>query len=126
VVSDTRRVAIANHVVELSAGVFGDGVSVHWDDCDMDEARFWVHVRLHGLLTKGPNYSKRVSSKLQTWRCQIDKMLDTTLYQASLTLLESPEYRRLSGGSRGYTTDTWVLVLAINGGPDAIFYKTQK
>ena len=127
IVQERRR--IANEAVsKLQAklhGVLsktGRQFQVHWDDCDMEERRFWVHIRVPEVLHVTPRdprkreLSAAVREAIRGTRAELN---DENHQLVGFDLLESPvaRYRRdhYRKFFHGYEGDTWIYRLWIHG-----------
>ena len=130
----SERTELANRVVEefksrILNAIPEDlrGLLVHWDDCDMDERRFWFYISDPRLKYEGPGVGSRAKAVSQLIRACIRAckyIEDNSTYQFHWDLQESPKARTTGEGRwrqfSSWSGYTWVYVLAMYGGPDAV------
>ncbi len=97
-------------------------LAIHWDDCDMDERRFWIHFREPGLLkvVKGNSpMMQQASRAIRFGKRLAMKQLEASPYECYVRLHERPKLRTTTVGGilydDGYQTDTWIYILSFYG-----------
>lgn len=99
-------------------------VEIHWDDCDMEERRFWFHFRVPSLgdIRQAKSKVMRMASKL-VLACvrEAEDFLSECPYEAHLWWgkYNNPRglYRTIYGRKYfdHYDSDTWIKVLSFYG-----------
>ena len=102
---------------------------VHWDDCDTDERRFWIHcwvpavAKLSGVPHEGNKLVADTARKLHRTAVRLKRELfQQSPFEAHMRPVESPtrRYFQTYGRERKvfshYEGQTWVYVLSFYGG----------
>jgi len=116
---------IVAHLTELQLTAkyaVAPSMLIHWDDCDMDERRFWFHFRRAGLLNvrqTGTPVVRDCSKLIKNLKLEALKLMDPSIYECHWSTYEKPmmKYRQYDGRKtpEGYDTDTWIYVLSFYG-----------
>lgn len=97
--------------------------SVHWDDCDMDCRKFWIHFRPDSMEFFIPkNRNTLVTAQLIRAAMRgCKKLEDSSDYQFSWDKIEVPTavYQMIDGRKyfKEYDVHRWVYTLTFYGGP---------
>lgn len=97
-------------------------LEIHWDDCDADDRRFWVHFRRPGLTnvmqTRAP-VVRDCSGLIRLLKMRALEFLEPSVYSCVWDLHSRPimryrqyQYRKTP---TGFDCDTWQYVLSFYG-----------
>lgn len=116
---------IVTHLMELQFTTkYEDAprLLIHWDDCDMDERRFWFHFRRAGLLNVRQTNTpvvKGCSKLIKNLKAEALKLMEPSIYECHWHTYQRPvmvygqhDHHRTP---EGYDTDTWIYVLSFYG-----------
>ena len=97
-------------------------LKIHWDDCDMDERRFWFHFRRPGLVNvkeTGTPVVKDCAKMIKKLKEEALKLMEPSMYECHWSPHSKPVMRYRQYDHRrtpdGYDTDTWIYVLSFYG-----------
>ncbi len=95
---------------------------IHWDDCDIDDRRFWFHFRAPRLHKVGQARSREMIQASRLVRAclkETTKFLAECPYTVEWSNWEAPRaiYHTIDGRKyfSEYETSTWIKVLAFYG-----------
>ena len=96
--------------------------SVHWDDSDADDRRFWVHLKAREALsdprsTRGSRIGNTLSSRMYHHIRAMNACQAVHRLSVALELSPRIRYRMVFGKPmfRCYEGQTWVYVLTVGG-----------
>lgn len=121
----TLATELAEHLQKFCDNGHAGVLKIHWDDCDMDERRFWFHFYAPHLKDVRQSNSKEMkeASKLVT-ACirEAQAFLHDCCYTTewNSSKWDAPKAEYWNDGGRKYfdryETQTWIKVLTFYGG----------
>jgi len=95
---------------------------IHWDDCDMDERRFWFHFQrpgLHNVRETGTPVVQGCAKLITNLKAEALRLMEPSIYECHWYTYSRPKmtYRQYHGRKtpEGYDDDRWIYVLSFYG-----------
>jgi hypothetical protein len=110
--------------LEIAAASCPTVLEIHWDDCDMDERRFWFHFhapRLSGVRVAGSKEMREASQWVKACVQESRAFLKDCPYQIEWcsSKHDAPEAKYITLDGRKYfdryESYTWIKVLSFYG-----------